>query len=74
VAGLVANAQWIQHITVASALPTLKIYFILRAIGGGAIVVGAYIFAVDIIMTLLGRGPSEKIESKTISLEAEVVR
>jgi cytochrome c oxidase cbb3-type subunit I/II len=70
VGGLVANAQWIQHMTVASTLPTLRIYYILRAMGGGTIVVGAYVFAVNIFMTYLSEPASEPIKTKTITLEA----
>ena len=74
VAGLVANAQWIQHMTIAQALPTLRVYFILRAIGGGTIVIGAYIFAFDVILTFLGKHSGEKIESKKLTLEMEVTQ
>ena len=70
VGGLVANAQWIQHMTVASTLPTLRVYYILRAMGGGTIVIGAYVFAVNIFMTYLSK-PSEKpVTTKLITLEA----
>ena len=54
-AGLVANASWFTHQTVAQALPTLTPYFIVRAIGGGIVVVSAFIFAIDIIMTILSK-------------------
>jgi len=69
VGGLVANAQWIQHMTVATTLTSLNVYFILRAMGGGTIVVAAYVFAINIIMTLLSK-PSEAVETKIITLEA----
>jgi cbb3-type cytochrome oxidase subunit 1 len=39
--------------TIAQSLPTLTPYFIVRAIGGGIVVVSAFMFAVDIIMTIL---------------------
>ena len=54
-AGLVANADWYTHMTIAQTLPTLTPYFIVRAIGGGIVVVSAYLFAVDIIMTVISK-------------------
>ncbi len=54
-AGLVANAGWFTHQTIAQALPTLTPYFIVRAIGGGIVVVSAFLFAIDIIMTILSK-------------------
>jgi cytochrome c oxidase cbb3-type subunit I/II len=52
-AGLVANANWFTHMTIAQSLPMLTPYFIVRAIGGGIVVVSAFMFAIDIIMTIL---------------------
>jgi cytochrome c oxidase cbb3-type subunit I/II len=54
-AGLVANADWYTHMTIVQSLPTLTPYFIVRAIGGGIVVVSAYLFAVDIIMTVMSK-------------------
>lgn len=54
-AGLVANASWFTHQTIAQALPTLTPYFIVRAIGGGIVVVSAFLFAIDIIMTIFSK-------------------
>jgi cytochrome c oxidase cbb3-type subunit I/II len=54
-AGLVANADWYTHMTIVQTLPTLTPYFIVRAIGGGIVVVSAYLFAVDIIMTVMSK-------------------
>jgi cytochrome c oxidase cbb3-type subunit I/II len=70
VGGLVANAQWIQHMTVAVTLPSLNVYFILRAMGGGTIVIGAYVFAINIIMTYLSKETPHEIKTKIITLEA----
>lgn len=61
-AGLVANASWFVHQTIAQALPTLTPYFIVRAIGGGIVVVAAFLFAIDIIMTILSK-PSSHSET-----------
>ena len=54
-AGLVANASWYVHQTVVQALPTLTPYLIVRAIGGGIVVVSAFLFAIDIIMTIFSK-------------------
>jgi cytochrome c oxidase cbb3-type subunit I/II len=54
-AGLVANASWYAHLTIAQTLPDLQPYFILRAIGGGIVVVSAFLFAINITMTFLSK-------------------
>jgi cytochrome c oxidase cbb3-type subunit I/II len=54
-AGLEANAGWFAHLTVAQTLPFLTPYFILRAIGGGIVVVSAFLFAINIILTFLSK-------------------
>ncbi|MHB1391344.1 MAG: cbb3-type cytochrome c oxidase subunit I [Thermoleophilia bacterium] len=51
-AGLVANSAWWDHLGVATALPMLKVYFIARAIGGGIIIVGAFVFAINLLLTM----------------------
>jgi cytochrome c oxidase cbb3-type subunit I/II len=54
-AGLVQNAGWFTHSTVAQSLPMITPYFILRAIGGGIVVVSAFLFAINIVMTFLSK-------------------
>jgi cytochrome c oxidase cbb3-type subunit I/II len=54
-AGLVANAGWYAHMTIAQVLPEVEPYFILRAIGGGIVVVSAFLFAINMIMTFLSK-------------------
>ena len=54
-AGLVANAGWFTHMTIVQVLPTLAPYFILRAMGGGIVVVSAFLFAINIILTILSK-------------------
>ena len=67
VAGLVANSNWWQHINVVETLPTLKIHFIVRAIGGGTIVLAALLFAVNILTTLrLSRKPHQEMEAEKL--------
>jgi cytochrome c oxidase cbb3-type subunit I/II len=68
-AGLEANAGWFAHMTVAQVLPFLTPYFILRAIGGGIVVVSAFLFAVDIIMTFLSK---PLVQHETPEAEASV--
>ena len=54
-AGLVANSGWYEHMTVAQVLPQLEGYFIVRAVGGGIVVVSAFLFAINIIVTFLSK-------------------
>jgi cytochrome c oxidase cbb3-type subunit I/II len=54
-AGLVANAGWFTHMTIAQVLPDLQPYFTTRMIGGGIVVVSAFLFAINIIMTYLSK-------------------
>jgi cytochrome c oxidase cbb3-type subunit I/II len=54
-AGLVANSQWYAHLTIAQALSTIQPYFILRAVGGGIVVVSAFLFAINIAATFLSK-------------------
>jgi cbb3-type cytochrome oxidase subunit 1 len=65
-AGLVANASWFTHQTIVQALPTLTPYFIVRAIGGGIVVVSAFIFAIDIILTIISKPLSSLEKTETI--------
>ncbi len=51
-AGLQQNSNWYTHINVVETLPTLKIWFVFRAIAGGVVVVSAFIFAYNLFMTL----------------------
>ncbi|APV44424.1 cytochrome c oxidase cbb3-type subunit I/II [Dehalogenimonas formicexedens] len=51
VSGLIASGDWWMHLNVVETLPALRISFIWRAIGGGIIILGAYIFAITIFMT-----------------------
>jgi cytochrome c oxidase cbb3-type subunit I/II len=57
IAGLVQNSDWFVHMTIAQTLPVLTPYFVLRAIGGGVVVVAAYLFAINMIMTLINKKP-----------------
>ncbi|MEJ2241129.1 MAG: cbb3-type cytochrome c oxidase subunit I, partial [Candidatus Bathyarchaeota archaeon] len=54
-AGLVANSGWYSHMTIAQVLPFLEPYFIVRAAGGGIVVVSAFLFAINIIATFLSK-------------------
>jgi cytochrome c oxidase cbb3-type subunit I/II len=59
-AGLVANSVWWQNMNVESTLPFLQFWYIVRAIGGGLIVVAAYIFALNALLSfIIAREPHE---------------
>jgi cytochrome c oxidase cbb3-type subunit I/II len=65
-AGLEANAGWFAHMTVAQVLPFLQTYFILRAIGGGIVVVSAFLFAINITVTFLSKPLVQYENTKTV--------
>ena len=72
-AGLQQSNNWYVHINVVETLPTLKIWFVLRALGGGMVVFSAFILAYNFFMSLwYSREPfveeenvNEPIERKT---------
>jgi len=55
-AGLVQNSSWAAQVQIVPTLPMLPVHFLVRAIGGGMVVVAAYLFAVNLGMTLLKGG------------------
>lgn len=57
VAGLVQNSQWWVHINVLESLPTLRGVYLWRAVTGGVVVAGAYLFAWNAFATLWHRRP-----------------
>ncbi len=63
IAGLVQNSNWWVHINVVETLVTLRVHFIFRAMAGGVVVLAAFIFAYNIIMTFIrSRRPHEEPE------------
>ena len=64
-AGLVANSGWYSHMTIAQVLPFLEPYFIVRAAGGGIVVVSAFLFAINIIATFLSKPIVHRIDLET---------
>jgi cytochrome c oxidase cbb3-type subunit I/II len=65
IAGLVANSAWWEHVNLVAVLPLLRPHFIYRAIGGGMIVVAAYILAYNILMTFVAATkPHEENEAE----------
>lgn len=56
IAGLVQNSSWAAQVQIVPTLPMLPVHFLVRAIGGGMVVVAAYLFAVNLAMTLLKGG------------------
>jgi cytochrome c oxidase cbb3-type subunit I/II len=53
VVGLQQNSNWWAHINVIETLPVLRIGFIWRAVSGGVVIVAAFIFAYNIILTFV---------------------
>jgi len=53
IAGLVANSAWWIHMGIAPVLPMLKVHFIVRAVGGGLVFVGACLFSINVLLTFL---------------------
>lgn len=51
ITGLVANSNWWVHINVVETLVTLRVHFIFRALAGGIVVIAAYLFAYNALMT-----------------------
>ncbi len=56
IAGLVQNSSWAAQVQIVPTLPMLPVHFLVRAIGGGMVVVAAYLFAVNLGMTLVRGG------------------
>ncbi len=80
IAGLVANSNWWQHINVIETLVTLKVHFIFRAMTGGVVVLAAFVFAYNLIMTFVrARHPHEEeehepVEAKTTQAPSKFMR
>jgi len=66
VTGLQQNANWWAHINVVETLPTLTTDLVWRAISGGVIIIGAILFAYNIIMTFYNR-------KQVFTEEAEII-
>lgn len=70
-AGLVANSGWYSHMTIAQVLPFLEPYFIVRAAGGGIVVVSAFLFAINIIATFLSKPIVHRKDLETMEIGKE---
>jgi cytochrome c oxidase cbb3-type subunit I/II len=55
ISGLQQNGNWWYHINVVETLPTLRPVLFARAITGGMVVLAAYLFAINIIATIIAR-------------------
>jgi cytochrome c oxidase cbb3-type subunit I/II len=53
VVGLQQNSNWWSHINIIETLPVLRIGFVWRAISGGVVIIAAFIFAYNIILTII---------------------
>jgi cytochrome c oxidase cbb3-type subunit I/II len=69
--GLVQNAGWFTHMTIAQVLALLTPYFVVRAIGGGVVVVSAFLFAINIGMTFLSKSKVEANSEAQIEMKME---
>jgi cytochrome c oxidase cbb3-type subunit I/II len=70
IAGLVANSAWWQNLHVQTVLQFLQFWYIVRAIGGGFVVIAGYIFASNTILTFArSKEPHEEEEIFEISEE-----
>ncbi|WP_029915749.1 cbb3-type cytochrome c oxidase subunit I [Pelobacter seleniigenes] len=59
IAGLVANSSWWVHVDLVATLPMLRPHFIIRAIGGGMVVLGAWVYAFNLLCTFLHLGAAK---------------
>jgi cytochrome c oxidase cbb3-type subunit I/II len=57
ITGLQQNGNWWYHINITETLPTLRPVFFARAITGGMVVLAAYLFAINIIATIIAKRP-----------------
>lgn len=62
IAGLVQNSSWAAQVQIVPTLPMLPVHFLVRAIGGGMVAVAAYLFAVNLGMTVLKGGKYDVAE------------
>jgi cytochrome c oxidase cbb3-type subunit I/II len=75
IVGLVANSNWWAHINVVETLVTLRVHFVVRAMAGGVVVLGAFIFAYNLIMTFLRhRQPHEETSHEPALAKTELSR
>jgi cytochrome c oxidase cbb3-type subunit I/II len=68
VAGLVQNSSWAIQVQIVPTLPMLPVHFLARAIGGGMVVVSAYLFAINLGMTLVRGGAPETADAQAAAL------
>jgi cytochrome c oxidase cbb3-type subunit I/II len=70
VVGLQQNSNWWSHINVIESLPVLRVGFVWRAVSGGVVIVAAFIFGYNIIMTFFkGKPQTEASELEEIDAD-----
>ena len=77
VAGLVQNSNWWDHINVTESLPILRVSFVWRAVSGGIVILAAFMWAYNILMTLFkGREKhvEDEVEIESVQLSASPSR
>lgn len=72
--GLIQGSGWIQNITVAVVLLQLKPFFIVRALGGGMIILGQYIFFYNMMMTLKAGHAQESAPATPASPQIKIIQ
>ncbi len=74
--GLIQSSGWTQNIIVAIVLLQLKPFFIVRALAGGTIIFGQYVFFYNMLMTLRNKNSQEPSHiaapARTITKEKSV--
>jgi cbb3-type cytochrome oxidase subunit 1 len=60
-AGLVQASAWFRGIPVSEIVPSLRPYYIGRAASGGVIILGQFVFAYNIVRTMLGHQSRDEI-------------
>jgi cbb3-type cytochrome c oxidase subunit I len=67
IVGLIQGAMWLNGETVYKSVPTLKPYFIVRAVGGAMVVVGGYIQLYNIYKTVRQGQRIETLAPQTVA-------
>jgi cytochrome c oxidase cbb3-type subunit I/II len=79
-AGLQQANSWYTHVNIVETLPTLKIWFVTRALGGGLVVFSAFVLMYNFFMSLWKKRevfkeePIELVQAKTQLSESSFQR
>lgn len=70
IAGLIQGEAWANGEVVYRVLGELRRYFIVRGMSGVLLIVGAVMFIINVVMTILGKTVDESVEEKAPRLGA----